>query len=113
MSEILLKTKAHGPVQRRPGQKETSIMSKCERPPVVTELPALTRSYEIDGICVMVRGFLVNEHHPRYEIVLRCAGQIAIVDVPTDERASLEERVEQAISGFIETIRSRDEASGS
>jgi len=80
-------------------------MSKCERPPVVTELPALTRSYEIDGICVMVRGFLVNE--------LRGAGQIAIVDVPTDERASLEERVEQALSGFVATIRSRAEVSSS
>lgn len=88
-------------------------MNKCERPPVVTELPALTRSHEIDGFCVVVRGFLVNEHHPRYEIVLRCAGQIAIVDVPTDEREHLEERVEQAIAGFVETIRSRAEASGS
>lgn len=88
-------------------------MSMCERPPVVTELPALTRSYEIDGICVMVRGFLVSEHHPRYEIVLRGAGQIAIVDIPTDERASLEERVEQALSGFVATIRSRAEVSSS
>jgi hypothetical protein len=110
---IEIEKRAHGPVQRRPGQKETTTMSKCERPPVVTELPALTRSYEIDGICVMVRGFLVNEHHPRYEIVLRGAGQIAIVDVPTDERASLEERVEEAISGFVATIRSRIEVSSS
>jgi hypothetical protein len=110
---IDMETQAHGPLQRHPGQKEKPTMSKCERPPVVTELPALTGSYEIDGICVNVRGFLVNEHHPRYEIVLRGAGQIAIVDVPTDERASLEERVEQAISGFVATIRSRAEASSS
>lgn len=83
-------------------------MNHGERTAVVTELPALARSYEIDGISVTVRGFLVNEHHPRYEIVLRGAGQIAIVDVPVDEHASLDERVQQALSGFAAAIRSRN-----
>lgn len=86
-------------------------MKHGERTAVVTELPALARSYEMDGICVMVRGFLVNEHHPRYEIVLRGAGQIAIVDVPVHESAILEKRIEQAISGFVAAIQSRNEAS--
>lgn len=84
-------------------------MNQGERSVVVTELPTLARTYEIDGISVTVRGFLVNEHHPRYEIVLKGAGQIAIVDVPVHEHVGLEERVAQALAGFVAAIHSRNQ----
>lgn len=85
-------------------------MTKGERPGRGDGPPVLTRSYELDGIQAMVRCFLVAEPHPHYEIVLHGAGQTAIVDVPIREEEILDERVDQALRGFVATIRIRSEA---
>lgn len=85
-------------------------MTKGERPGRGDGPPMLTRSYESDGIQARVHCFLVAEPHPHYEIVLHGAGQTAIVDVPMREEGILYERVEQALQGFVATIRIRSEA---
>jgi hypothetical protein len=84
-------------------------MTNGEGPAEGRELPELARSCEIDGIQVTVRAFLVPEPRPRYEIVLSGEGQTAIVDVPADEGESLDERIDQALSGFVAAIRARTE----
>lgn len=88
-------------------------MTNGEGPAGGRELPELARSCEIDGIRVTVRTFLIAEPRPRYEVLLRGAGQAAIVDVPVDEGDALDERMEQALSGFVAAIHARAEFSRS
>lgn len=77
-----------------------------------TELPELARSCDIDGDQVTARTFLVTGPRPRYEIVLSGAGQTGIVDVPEDERDTLDDRADRALSGFVAAIRARIEFDG-
>jgi hypothetical protein len=77
-----------------------------------TELPELARSCELDGVHVTAHTFRVAGPRPRYEIVLSGAGQTGIVDIPADEGDTLDERVEQALSGFVAAIRARTEGNG-
>jgi hypothetical protein len=88
-------------------------MTNGEGPAGGRELPELARSCEIDGIQVTVRTFLVAEPRPRYEVVLSSASQTAIVDIPADEGDALDERIDQALSGFVAAIRARIEFNGS
>jgi hypothetical protein len=76
------------------------------------ELPELARSCEIKGVPVTARTFLVAGPRPRYEIVLSGAGQTGIIDVPADERDTLDDRIDGALSGFVAAIRARIECSG-
>ena len=76
------------------------------------ELPELARSCEIDGIQVTARTFLVAGPRPRYELVLSGAGQTGIVDIPADERDTLDDRIERALSGFVAAIRARNRCNG-
>lgn len=88
-------------------------MTNGEGPAGGNELPELARSCEVGGIQVTVRAFLVRDPRPRYELVLNGDGQTAIVDVPADEADTLEDRVEQALSGFAAAIAVRAECDGS
>ena len=88
-------------------------MTNGEGPAGGRELPELARTCEIDDVLVTVRTFLVAGPRPRYEVVLSAAGQTGIVDVSADEGDTLDERIDQALSGFVAAIRARIKHNGS
>lgn len=46
----------------------------------------------------------------RYEVNLHCGGQTGIIDVPAGSRAHVEERIQQAVGSFVDSLRLRQPA---
>jgi hypothetical protein len=69
------------------------------------ELSHLTQAHQRGGVYVVVRCYEVGAGaRHRFEIYLDGSGQRAVVDVPGSEAATLPQRVEQALEGFIATV---------
>jgi hypothetical protein len=72
------------------------------------EVPALSRTFNRDGVMVRTRCHRVATGGPaRFEIVIEGYAQSAIIDVPDSEEAQLGRRLEEAVSCFIESIKLR------
>ncbi|ACY16776.1 hypothetical protein [Haliangium ochraceum] len=82
-------------------------MSHGEQPARRHELPALAQRCDVDGIQFTARCYRVDSRQLRYEIILEGGGQIAIVDVPRRDGRILDQRIQQALTGFAATILSR------
>ena len=46
----------------------------------------------------------------RYEVNVHCSGQTGIMDVPASSRAHVEERIQQVVGAFVESLRLRHPA---
>ncbi|WP_428266907.1 hypothetical protein [Haliangium sp.] len=82
-------------------------MSKGDPDPRGEELSTLARSLDTGRVRITARCFLVREPFEHYEIILRAPGETAIVDVPIHARDRLPDLIEQALQGFVASLRTR------
>jgi hypothetical protein len=78
-----------------------------QKPIQLKEIRSLGRTLQVDRHIVFVRCYGTTEKPDRYEICLLCGGETAVVDVKGLDRSLLEQRISDAITAFVESLRLR------
>lgn len=77
------------------------------KPIQLKEIRSLARTLQVDRHIVFVRCYTTNTRPERFEICLLCGGETAVVDVKGGDRSLLEQRIGDAITSFIASLRLR------